>query len=79
MSAINVKSWYDGTYFTVFIVGMKYISVLHSCAGFEDVVAAIMEEAGERKTPFVIVSSSYIGDEIGPIVDNELATITIGV
>jgi tryptophanase len=76
---INTRSWYDGAYFTTFIVGNKYITCLHQQTSAADVFNAVLEEAGEdSKLPFVIVSSAYITGSDDVFLENELAQIVLG-
>lgn len=73
---MNAYNWPDGCYFTTFIVGARYITVMHCYVSFENVVEAVLELAGKEKTPFVIVSSIVCTPEV--IVDNELAELVLG-
>jgi hypothetical protein len=73
---LNAWNWEEGTYFTTFIVGARYITVLHINARFEQIVEEVLELVGKDKTPFVIVSSICCNPEV--ILDNELAELVIG-
>lgn len=74
---ITSQNWVNDEYLTCFIVGNKYITVLHAFHPFEDVVQAVLDEAGDKKTPFVILSSTVVRAS-SVIIDNELAQIMLG-
>lgn len=51
----------DRQYLTTFIVGMRYVSVLHLNTTFEEIVEGIEVFLGDDfKKPFVIVSQSFM-------------------
>lgn len=74
----TVWDWEEGTYFTTFIVGARYVTVLHDRASFETITEEILNLVGEDKTPFVILNSVGVPDKSSVILDNDLAEIVIG-
>lgn len=74
---MNTWSWTEGTYFTTFIVGARYVTVLHRNSTVEEVVELVLEHVGDApKMPFVVVSS--LGTMGDVFLDHELAELTLG-
>lgn len=74
----NVWEWSEGTYLTTFIIGARYLTVLSNCVTLEAVVDELLEQVGEKKTPFVMVSTMNVNNAYQTLIDNELVDLVIG-
>jgi hypothetical protein len=75
---MNAWDWSEGTYFTTFIVGSRYVTVLHAYKAFPTVIEEVLELVGDKsKTPFAILSSICCPPDV--VIDNELAELVLGV
>lgn len=69
----------DRQYLTTFIVGMRYVTVLHKNYSFEMIVEAIEDHLGDNfKKPFVIVSSTFIYTyDPAVLIDRDMADLVL--
>lgn len=69
----------DRQYLTTFIVGHRYVTVLHRNYSFEMLVEALEEYLGDNfKKPFVIVSSAFIyTHDPAVLIDRDLADLVL--
>lgn len=77
---LSIHRWYDGgSLYTTFIVGARYINVLHRNVPFREVADAVLELVEEKKVPFVLLHTLACDGEESFFIDNELAEITLGI
>lgn len=74
---MNAYEWAEGQYLTTFIIGNRYVTVLHSYQSFPKVIEETLEYVGEKnRTPFVILSS--ICCHVDTVIEHELAELVLG-
>ena len=66
-------------YLTTFIVGMRYVTVLHKNYTFEEIIQEIEDFLGDDfKKPFVIVSSAFIYSADPPVlIDRDMVDLVL--
>lgn len=69
----------DRHYLTTFIVGNRYVTVLHKNYLFEQIVEAIEDYLGDKfMKPFVVVSSAFIyAHETHVLIDRDLVDLVL--
>lgn len=75
----HLWDWVEGAYFTTFIVGARYVTVLHNHVPATEIIEAVLELVGTKdRVPFVILNSYGVSEMESVFLDNDLAEITLG-
>lgn len=69
----------DRNYISTFIVGARYVTILHINASFAEIIEAISEHLGEAfKKPFVCVSQALIySNDWDSLIEYDLVDIVL--